>query len=97
MIEDYLDELVARIKNPFVRRKIRREIMEHFEDAIAYYEGLHFSKEEAENMALSDMGDVKALAAAFNEVYSWRKTSMLLIKILFVLLLSLLLYYLYQN
>lgn len=94
-MNETLDRLEKMIKNPFVRRKIRREMREHLEDAITYYEGLGFSNEKALSMALSDLGDIEDIADSFNRVYCWRNVGMKLMKFLFVLLLGLLFFYLW--
>ena len=90
--ERYCEELSSQIRNPFIRKKVMREIAEHLEDASEYYGMLHFSKDEAEKMALRDFGEVELVAQAINEVYSLKEMLMSVLKFIFMSLLLIFFY-----
>ncbi len=66
-VDEYLDEMCAKIKYRACRREIREEVRSHIEETVQSYISGGYSKEEAERIALSRMGDASELGDIFNK------------------------------
>lgn len=68
-ISTYLDEICALIKNKRVHLEIKEELYNHISKLTIHYKKLGYSKDEAINLALKDMGSSKKLGNELNKTH----------------------------
>lgn len=68
--DKFLDEIIKYIRFPFDRADIREELKDHINDKIEDYidQGIDF--DEAETMAVSNMGDAEIIGKALNKEHN---------------------------
>jgi hypothetical protein len=62
--KDYIHDITTHINNPFLRRRLKKELEAHFEDALALENS---SNEETEERIKVEMGDPEEIAEIANE------------------------------
>lgn len=66
----FLEEVLSQVKFPFDRADIREELEHHIYDRFDYYINQGIDFEEAETMAVSNMGDAKIIGKALNKEHN---------------------------
>lgn len=84
-IQDWLNTAVSGIRFKLDRETVERELREHFEDKVADLQRFyHLSQEEAEEMALNQMGDAEEIGREMAKIHKpwwgviWTVTRVLL-------------------
>lgn len=68
--EDYLNVVVKQVKYIFAREEIRQELQTHINEKIEYLIDEGFDKDEAEDIALNDMGNPEEIGKLLNKEHS---------------------------
>lgn len=66
-MDKFLKEVLSYIKFPFVKDDIKSELKIHILDKIDYYIEQGYREEEAEKLAVNDMGDPKVIGIGLNK------------------------------
>lgn len=88
--EEFLDEIVSYVKFFFDRDEIRLELKDHMMDKIEYYMEVGYDWEEAEKIAIKDMGDPREIGVELNKQHNpiigwiWRITHIALVLFMIV-------------
>lgn len=69
MSEEFLDQVLSQIKNPFVKSKIRKELENHLAERIEDLDLSGVEKEYAEKLAVEAMGSPEILGKELNEIH----------------------------
>lgn len=73
--DNFLDDLLSKVKFKFARAEIRKELEDHIEGRIDYYMERGYSRDEAEIIAVDQMGDPFQIGYELNQqhkpVYGW--------------------------
>lgn len=69
MKDEYINKILIHIKNPFVKEKIKRELLNHLEEKEDYYMSKNFNQTEAQEKAIEAMGDPETIGQELNEVH----------------------------
>lgn len=67
--DDFIDAVLACVNYSFARKKIRIELESHLTDKIKSYMSSGKPEEEAEALAIRDMGDIKEIGEALNKTH----------------------------
>ncbi len=81
--DQYLNEILSRVKFTFDRASIRKELEDHIADKMEYYMKQGYEAEEAEQHSIQDMGDAEEIGNGLNKEHNpiigwlWRITSVM--------------------
>ena len=87
--ENWLDTAVKKIRYAPDRRRVRRELAAHLEDAVAAYMESGYDMHEASTIAVKNMGDARELADELGRIHrpylAWFCNFMVILAVFFVL------------
>lgn len=69
MKDEYINKILMHVKNPFVKEKIKKELLNHLEEKEDYYMSKNFNQTEAQEKAIEAMGDPETIGQELNEVH----------------------------
>ncbi len=82
--EEFLGKVLHQIRFPFDRASIRSELSDHISERVDHYLELGYDQEDAEQAAVSDMGDPTQIGIELNKEHSpllgwlWKASGLLL-------------------
>lgn len=101
--EKYLEELLSYVKFAFDRGSIRKELTDHIIDEMEYYIEQGCTEDEAEIIAIQNMGDAKEIGTELNKQHNpivgwiWRITSIIVRIMIALFCLFVLMFFNYFN
>lgn len=69
-LNEFLDQVLSYIKFHLVKDEIKAELESHILDKMDYYTSKGYNKEEAEELAVNDMGDPKQIGIQLNKQHN---------------------------